>query len=40
MLWADGTKKPSYEIVKEAVAAVPAGSLDCSTLPKAATGLP
>ncbi len=40
LLWADGTPKPSYEIVKQAVAAVAAGSLDCSQLPKAATGLP
>jgi len=39
LLWADGTKKPSYEIVKQAVAAIAAGAIDCSQLPKAATGL-
>jgi hypothetical protein len=39
LLWADGTRKPSYPIVKEAVTAVAAGAIDCSQLPAAATGL-
>jgi hypothetical protein len=38
--WADGTKKPSHEIVRQAIAAVAAASVDCSQLPRAATGLP
>jgi hypothetical protein len=40
LLWADGTKKPSYPIVQQAIAAVAGGSVECSQLPKAATGLP
>ena len=38
LLWADGSRKPSYEIVKQAIAAIAAGAIDCSQLPKAATG--
>ena len=39
LLWADGTPKPSYRIVKQAVTAVALGSIDCSQLPAAATGI-
>jgi hypothetical protein len=39
LLWADGTPKPSYKIVKEAVTAVSLGAVDCSKLPSSATGL-
>jgi hypothetical protein len=39
LLWADGTQKPSYAIVKQAIAAVAAGTIDCAQLPAAATGL-
>ena len=39
LLWADGTKKPSYQIVKEAITAVAGGEIDCTRLPAAATGI-
>jgi hypothetical protein len=39
LLWADGTRKPSYEIVKQAVTAVAAGTPDCSLFPAAVTGI-
>jgi hypothetical protein len=38
LLWADGARKPSYSIVKQAVAAVGAGDVDCAQFPAAATG--
>src|SRR5262249_28551382 len=39
LLWADGTKKPSYEIVKQAIAAIAAGTIACSLLRRAVPGL-
>jgi hypothetical protein len=39
LLWADGTPKPSYGIVKEAVTAVAQGAINCAQLPAAATGI-
>jgi hypothetical protein len=38
LLWADGTPKPSYEPVKAMLAAVAAGTVDCSRFPVSATG--
>ena len=38
LLWADGTPKPSYDSFKTAVAAVRAGTVDCSRFPVAVTG--
>ena len=38
LLWADGTRKPSYQIVKQAVTAVTTGAVDCSQFPVAVTG--
>ncbi len=39
LIWADGTRKPSYKIVKQAVTAVMEKAIDCSQLPAAATGI-
>jgi hypothetical protein len=32
LLWRDGTKKPSYEVFKQAIARVAAGDVDCATV--------
>ena len=34
LLWADGTRKPSYDTFKETIAAVGAGNVDCSRFPE------
>jgi hypothetical protein len=40
VIWADGTRKPSYQSFKKVVALVRAGDVDCSTVPGAGGPLP
>ena len=40
VMWRDGTRKPSYAAFREAVAAVQAGEVDCSTVPGAGGLIP
>ena len=39
-LWRDGTRKPSYEAFRKAVALVQSGDIDCSTVPGAGGPIP
>jgi hypothetical protein len=40
VMWRDGTRKPSYQAFREAVAVVQSGDVDCSTVPGAGGPIP
>jgi hypothetical protein len=40
VMWRDGTRKPSYEAFRQAVATVQAGDVECSTVPGAGGPIP